>query len=31
MGQTLWKLLNLEVWRRIFIEREDDVIAKICR
>jgi asparagine synthase (glutamine-hydrolysing) len=29
-GQTLWKLLNLEIWRRIYIEKEDDVIIKIC-
>jgi asparagine synthase (glutamine-hydrolysing) len=29
MGQTLWKLLNLEIWRRIFIEKEDDIITKI--
>ena len=30
MGQTLWKLLNLEIWRRIFIEKEEDFITKIC-
>ncbi len=30
MGQTLWKLLNLEIWHRIFIEKENDVITRIC-
>jgi len=30
IGQTLWKLLNLEIWRRIYIEKEDDVIIRIC-
>jgi len=29
IGQTLWKLLNLEIWFRIFIEKEDNVIMKI--
>jgi len=29
IGQTLWKLLNLEIWHRMFIEKEEEVITKL--